>query len=153
METTICPYCGEEIVAGARKCKHCGEWLQDVAPVPEVVEKPVTHLDAPIPPVTAYVRQPEQNVSQPIVINNTTVARNSNGMGTAGFVLALISALFSWVPGVNLIIWLLGLLFSFIVMFKRPRGLAIAGFIISIIDIIIIVALVGTVASFLSDIL
>ena len=22
-----CPYCGEEIMATARKCKHCGEWL------------------------------------------------------------------------------------------------------------------------------
>lgn len=22
-----CPYCGEEILDGAKKCKHCGEWL------------------------------------------------------------------------------------------------------------------------------
>lgn len=22
-----CPYCGEEIMAAAKKCKHCGEWL------------------------------------------------------------------------------------------------------------------------------
>ncbi len=25
--TKICPYCGEEILATAKKCKHCGEWL------------------------------------------------------------------------------------------------------------------------------
>jgi len=25
--TRACPYCGEEILAVARKCKHCGEWL------------------------------------------------------------------------------------------------------------------------------
>lgn len=27
-ETKRCPYCGEEILAIAKKCKHCGEWLQ-----------------------------------------------------------------------------------------------------------------------------
>jgi hypothetical protein len=27
METKYCPYCGEEILAIAKKCKHCGEWL------------------------------------------------------------------------------------------------------------------------------
>lgn len=25
----VCPYCGEEIMAAAKKCKHCGEWLDD----------------------------------------------------------------------------------------------------------------------------
>lgn len=27
-EKKRCPYCGEEILAIARKCKHCGEWLE-----------------------------------------------------------------------------------------------------------------------------
>ena len=26
-ETKNCPYCGEEILAIAKKCKHCGEFL------------------------------------------------------------------------------------------------------------------------------
>lgn len=26
-KTKECPYCGEEILATAKKCKHCGEWL------------------------------------------------------------------------------------------------------------------------------
>ena len=27
MQTKTCPYCGEEILAIAKKCKHCGEFL------------------------------------------------------------------------------------------------------------------------------
>ena len=29
METKKCPYCGEEILAVAQKCKFCGEWLDE----------------------------------------------------------------------------------------------------------------------------
>jgi hypothetical protein len=28
METKQCPFCGEEILAAAKKCKHCGEWIE-----------------------------------------------------------------------------------------------------------------------------
>lgn len=33
-----CPYCGEEIMATAKKCRHCGEWLNTQSPS---IETPV----------------------------------------------------------------------------------------------------------------
>ena len=102
--TKQCPYCGEEISIHAKKCKYCREWL---------VDDPVIH-------------QPAQPASQPQVVV-TEVERKSNGVGTAGFVIALICACLSWLPGVNAILWFIGLMLSFFGMFKRPRGLAIIG--------------------------
>jgi hypothetical protein len=29
MTTKNCPYCSEEILSTAKKCKHCGEWLEE----------------------------------------------------------------------------------------------------------------------------
>ena len=42
---------------------------------------------------------------------------NSNGLGLAGFILALLALLGSWVPVVNWVLWFLGALFSFIGIF------------------------------------
>lgn len=46
-ETKRCPYCGEEILAVARKCKHCGEWLDREEPKTEkkMIECPVCGED------------------------------------------------------------------------------------------------------------
>ena len=89
--------------------------------------------------------------NQTIIIQQPV--RQSNGTGTAGFVLSLIALILSWLPGVGWVVWFLGFLLSFIGIFKSPRGLAITGFIISIIDLIILVALVGTLAGIASILL
>ena len=72
--------------------------------------------------------------------------KKKNGIGTAGFILALIGLILFFVPVLDYILWFLGLLFSFIGVFKKPRGLSIAGLIISCIGIIIIIAVIGAVA-------
>ena len=73
----------------------------------------------------------------------TIVITKSNGLGTAGFVLALIGLFLGWVPVLGWICWFLGAIFSVVGLFKAPRGFAIAGTIISFIGIILLVMLTG----------
>ncbi len=85
--------------------------------------------------------------------NNTTIIvgnNQSNGLGTAGFVLALIGLILCWVPILGQILWFLGLLFSFIGIFKAPRGMAIGGLVISLIGIIIVMSFLGGIGALLS---
>jgi len=86
-----------------------------------------------------YQQPPYQQTYQQQVI----VKQQSNGIGTAGFVLALLAIIFCWVPVLDFILWLLGAIFSVIGLFKAPRGLAIAGTVISFIAIIIILVFFG----------
>ena len=86
---------------------------------------------------------PIQKPQQTVIVQQS----KSNGVGTAGFVLALISLVLSWVPGVGWFVWFLGFLLSFIGMFESPRTLAVFGFFISIIDFIILIALFGVLFS------
>ena len=47
--------------------------------------------------------QPSQQ-NQTVVVNQSS----SNGIGTAGFIMAVLGLVFSWVPIVNFILWILG---------------------------------------------
>ena len=80
---------------------------------------------------------------QTVIINQTE--KKSNGVGTAGFVLALIAVFLGWVPVLGWIIWLLGLILSFVGVFKQPKGLAIAGLVISLIGIILLLTVFGAI--------
>lgn len=78
------------------------------------------------------------------------VVKQKNGVGTAGFVLALIGLVFCWVPILNWILGVLGFILSFVGVFRKPKGLAIAGLIISllaVITIIILLVAVGGIAA------
>ncbi len=82
-------------------------------------------------------QSPQSQSGQTIVINQTE--KQSNGIGTAGFVLAIIAIFLGWIPVLGWIIWLLGLIFSFVGIFKKPKGLAIAGLVISLIGVILLI--------------
>lgn len=71
-------------------------------------------------------------------------------MGTAGFVLSLVSVFIGWVPFIGWLIWILASVLSFIGLFNRPRGLAIAGVIISLVAIPMIVTLLVAIDAFTS---
>jgi len=93
--------------------------------------------------MTQDSQNPQNQSGQTIIINQTE--KQSNGMGTAGFVLALIAIFLGWVPVLGWIIWLLGLILSFVGVFKQPKGLAIAGLVISLIGIILLIAVFGAI--------
>ena len=95
-----------------------------------------------------YNASQERNDKTTVIVNQ--MEKKSNGVGTAGFVLALCGIFFSWIPGFNWILWALGFIFSFVGIFRKPRGLAIAGLVISCLDLIILIALIGALATIFS---
>jgi len=64
---------------------------------------------------------------------------HSNGIGIAGFVLAILSLLLLvWAPLLSPILWFFGWIFSFIGMFNSPKGLAVAGFVITTLPLLLL---------------
>ncbi|MFV0538308.1 MAG: hypothetical protein ACK5M3_13210 [Dysgonomonas sp.] len=86
-----------------------------------------------------------QNSSQTVIFQQES--RQTNGIGTAGFVLALLAIFLFWVPVLDFILWILGLIFSLVGVFRQPKGLAIAGLVLSLIVIILILFVAGALAT------
>ena len=151
LQKRFCKHCGAEIQVGVAFCPACGGAQsslpqqaapQQMAPAYQQPGQPVQQA-----PAAGAYQQP-QAFSSTANTNSTTTVVNvqggkSNGLGTAGFVLSLLAFLVGWIPGVDLVVWFLGALFSFIGVFKQPRGLAIAGLVISFIGIIVLVTFFG----------
>ncbi len=74
--------------------------------------------------------------------------RPANGIGTAGFVLSILTTVMWWVPYVGWPLWVLAVVFSAIGLGRKPRGLAIAGLVISV--VIPVLMLLGVFALFFS---
>ena len=141
-----CPYCGAEIPETATKCMYCTAWLDKGRP-----DQTVIHEAAPpqqpgyqgaTPMTNVYVNtiQPQAAAAQAAASQPQPV-RQKNGPGSAGLVLSILGLVLCWVPVANLILWFLGFLFSFIGMFKRPKGKAIAGLVISIVCLVTLIVL------------
>ncbi|MBO6222996.1 MAG: hypothetical protein J6N56_04365 [Bacteroidales bacterium] len=168
-QTKKCPFCGQEINALAIKCRFCGNWLDERHEGPQYARNPQPDpqpQQTPPPPygqqVPPYGQQtpppqygqqtpPQYGQQVPPQYNQQYYSQpqpsRSNGIGIAGFILALLSLLLGWIPILGWIVWLLGLVFSLVGIFRKPRGLAVAGLIISLLAIILILALTGGVVS------
>ena len=64
--------------------------------------------------------------------------KKSNGCGKAGLALSILGVIFCWVPILGWAFMPLAFLFSFIGVFRSPRGQAIAGLIISGIALLLV---------------
>lgn len=147
-----CKYCGNKLQDGAAFCSSCGR-PQNNNSVRQI-SKPVRRQQPAYAYMDGMYQQSQSSLPNIDPHNGTTVVvqgNTSNGLGTAGFILALLSLVFCWVPWVNIILWLLGLIFSFVGLFISPRGFAIAGFILSFIGIIAIYSIMGSIVAFLSS--
>lgn len=125
-----CPFCGEQIPEEAVKCMYCTAWLTEQHPSQTQRSEDMTSNQQPL------------YDGKNMYANEIQPARGKNGIGIAGLVLSIIGFVLCWLPFANVILWFLGFLFSFIGLFKRPKGVAIAGFIISIICLAVMILLV-----------
>ncbi len=73
---------------------------------------------------------------QTIIIKQ--IEKKTNGVGTAGLIIALIAVFLGWIPIYGWILWLIGLILSFVGIFKRPRRYAIAGLLFSFLSIVLL---------------
>lgn len=147
IDSKQCPYCKTMNSAIAIKCSYCQTPFKSAVANTEAIE-PVPADTPPnnYPPVqhgSMYTHQVPPTYMAPTYM--AAPIRPSNGIGTAGFIISICAFVLSWIPVLGFILWLLGLIFSGVGMFKRPRGLATAGLVISLIWVILIVVLIGVI--------
>lgn len=109
-----CPYCGEEISNDALVCNHC--------------DKAISNNESSAIAEAIHVASSAPNPSK------------NNGIAMTGFIFSLISLGLSWLPGFNIILWVLSIVFSSVGLSRRPKGYAVAGLIISsVVSVLIVV--------------
>ncbi len=95
----------------------------------------------PQPPYNAQAPRPGQ--PRPPQSDQPQDSRKGpNVVAIVGFVFAVIGLILFWVPILGWAIWFVGAILSLIGITKRPRALAIAGTIISFIDVILLLVFI-----------
>lgn len=105
-------------------------------------------------PYGGYGQQSHYQQGYPQDYQGYQPQRETNSMGTAGFVLSIITVIIGWLPYFGWAIWLMAVVFSCIGMSRRPRGLAIAGLIITMaLPLLLIILIVIGVLCYSADML
>ena len=71
---------------------------------------------------------------QPIIIQQSQTSK-TNSKGVIGFVCSLLTMILCWIPLLGILLGIISFIFSILGLSKEPKGLAIAGLIISIVAI------------------
>ena len=119
-----CSKCGAEMPDFAKFCGECGNPFEEE----QIVRK------APQPTVYQQPLWQQQSQQQPTTV---IIQSQTNGLGTAGFVVSLIGLFTFYIPIFGFIIWFIGSSLSYYGRKKEPKGLAIAGTIISLITCVL----------------
>lgn len=134
MAFIYCYNCGKQVSEGVPVCPYCNALLQTENKQPQTTQQ-------------SY--DPANTMQKQVYVTNN----GSNASGIVGFVFAMLGLFLGWIPYVGWIIWFLGMLFSSIGLCKKPYGFAIAGFLISIIDIFILLFIVGSIGAFIGGLI
>lgn len=121
-ETKNCPFCGEEIMATAKKCKHCGEWLEKQEENLETKECPVCGESIPANAITCKhcgeKIEGQNNINKNIVSDELPSELKQynwgafliafiwgwfNGMPKNISVIATVLWVASWIPVINIL--------------------------------------------------
>ena len=102
-EIKKCPYCGKDILAVAKKCKHCGEWQNSDKRVVDISKDDSTFLSVK---ATDYVQAEVENV---LFECPKCDSKQTKITGKKSYFSALFKLLFGWI---------LVLIAPFIIFFK-----------------------------------
>jgi hypothetical protein len=150
---TYCENCGKQIENGSSFCGNCGAAVaEQVYQAQYMPQHPTSYQ----PLQQAGYQQPPVVIQQPPVIIMTppTIAVTGprvNSVGLTGLILASIAIFVSCVPVFGWVCWLSGLILSIVGLSKEPRGTAVAGLIISLVNLMILVFLVGALVGLINE--
>lgn len=133
-----CPECGADISDKATSCPKCG--------IPINGNNNDSRLSSQI---LVNSPQPPASTQNVVVLEKGS---HSNGCANAGLIMAILGLLLGWIPVVGWIIWLSGFVLCVIGLFKTPRVMAIVGLVITFIDFVLTLLIIGGMASALGDV-